>query len=154
MPEICQSHLPVRPWADPRLSRMPGLVPIEPGEWVQVDDAYAAQVAYRQQLIEREGDAVLRADPGTGPAADELLTRVISELSAHPDFEVSRDTVICPDGRKVLLDRANPLLCLSALVQEDFCILQKPDGAEEHVLTAALLCFPAIWTLAQKFMRP
>ena len=154
MPEICQTHLPVRPWADPRLARMPGLVPIEPGEWLQVDDAYAAQVAYRQALVAREGSAVLRADAGARPAVKELFTRVLSELDQRPDFSREGDQVVCPDGRKVTLDRGAPLAGLSALVQEDFCILQKPAGGEEHVLTAALLCFPASWTLAQKFLRP
>ncbi len=37
-------------------------------------------------------------------------------------------------------------------MQEDFCILQKQGG--EHVLTGALLCFPASWTLSEKFMQP
>jgi hypothetical protein len=38
------------------------------------------------------------------------------------------------------------------LVQEDICILQK--RGEEHVLTGAILCFPASWRLSEKFMRP
>ena len=38
------------------------------------------------------------------------------------------------------------------LVQEDLCLMQ-PVGAE-HVLTGAVLCFPASWTLAEKLGRP
>jgi hypothetical protein len=38
------------------------------------------------------------------------------------------------------------------LVQEDLCILQK--SGDEHVLTAAALCFPASWRLSEKYMRP
>ena len=37
-------------------------------------------------------------------------------------------------------------------MQEDLCILQK--CGDEHVLTGAVLCFPASWTLSEKFMRP
>ena len=37
-------------------------------------------------------------------------------------------------------------------MQEDICLLQK--RGDEHVLTAAILCFPASWTLAEKFDRP
>ncbi len=37
-------------------------------------------------------------------------------------------------------------------MQEDFCVLQPRDG--EQVLTAALLCFPAAWTLPEKLGRP
>ena len=36
--------------------------------------------------------------------------------------------------------------------QEDFCILQRQG--DEHVLTAALLCFPSAWTLSEKIGRP
>lgn len=39
-------------------------------------------------------------------------------------------------------------------MQEDLCILEKPAGAAEHVLTGAVLCFPSAWTLAQKIGRP
>ena len=41
---------------------------------------------------------------------------------------------------------------LGRLVQNDFCILQKKDN--EHVLTAAALCFPASWSLEEKFLKP
>ncbi|MGR3813194.1 MAG: heme-dependent oxidative N-demethylase family protein, partial [Cognatishimia activa] len=62
------------------------------------------------------------------------------------------DSVARPDGRAVALNYKDPLGTLAQLVQEDFCILQKQGN--EHVLTGALLCFPASWTLAEKFMRP
>ena len=41
---------------------------------------------------------------------------------------------------------------LGRLVQNDFCILQKIGN--EHVLTAAALCFPASWSLEEKFLKP
>lgn len=44
------------------------------------------------------------------------------------------------------------MLTLSRLIQEDICLLER-QGAE-HVLTAALLCFPAAWTLAEKIGQP
>jgi dimethylamine monooxygenase subunit A len=37
-------------------------------------------------------------------------------------------------------------------VQEDLCILQA--NGTEHVLTGAILCFPASWTLREKIGRP
>lgn len=57
----------------------------------------------------------------------------------------------CPDGREVEIDRSLPLLTLGALVQEDFVILQKQG--DEHVMTGAILCFPASWHIDQKFMK-
>ena len=36
----------------------------------------------------------------------------------------------------------------------DICIMEKPADANEHVLTAAALCFPANWHLSEKINRP
>ena len=41
-----------------------------------------------------------------------------------------------------------PLIAAGRLVQEDLCLLEKPEAAAEHVLTGAILCFPSNWTLA------
>lgn len=49
-------------------------------------------------------------------------------------------------------DRAEPLVTLGLLVQDDLCLMQ-PDAGGEHVLTGAILCFPAGWTLAEKLGR-
>ena len=46
-----------------------------------------------------------------------------------------------------------PCADLAALAQEDFCVMQAgEDGA--YALTAALLCAPAHWRLAEKLGRP
>ncbi|MGB8622431.1 MAG: DUF3445 domain-containing protein, partial [Paracoccaceae bacterium] len=86
-------------------------------------------------------------------AARELLEMVLADLAVRDGFEVGDDMVTRPDGVTVPLDRDAPLLTLGRLCQEDFCILQ-PGAGGEHVLTGAILCFPASWTLAEKFMRP
>ena len=57
-----------------------------------------------------------------------------------------------PDGVTVAIDRADPLGTLGHLVQEDLCLMEKRN--EAHVLTAAVLCFPASWRLAEKIGRP
>ena len=67
-------------------------------------------------------------------------------------FEARGDNVLRPDGMEVVIDRDDPLGSLGRLVQEDICILQK--RGDEHVLTAAVLCFPANWRLSEKAGRP
>ena len=67
-------------------------------------------------------------------------------------FKVRSGAVTCPDGREIVIDRDQPLLTLGHLVQEDICILQK--RGDQHVLTAAVLCFPANWRLSEKAGRP
>ncbi len=125
-----------------------------PGEWLVVDEAYAAQMAHKAALIARHGPAVLRLDPAARPAAEELLDRILAELPALPGFEVRPEAVICPDGRRVVPDRARPLETCARLVQEDLIVMQERPGSDEHVMTAALLAFPASWTLDEKFLKP
>lgn len=152
MPEICQQFLPIRPWEEDRMRRLPGLNPIAPGEWLLVDDAYKAQMAHRRGLIATKGDVVHRLSDQARPAARELLDLVIEELHGIDGFTVQEDHVICPDGIRVEINRDDPLRTAGALVQEDLVIMEKIG--EEHVLTGAVLCFPASWSLSQKFMKP
>ncbi len=57
-----------------------------------------------------------------------------------------------PDGVDVAISRDAPLDTLARLITEDLCLLQKKN--EVHVLSAAILCFPASWTLAEKIGKP
>ncbi|SPH20834.1 hypothetical protein ASD8599_01575 [Ascidiaceihabitans donghaensis] len=145
---ILQTHLP----SDMRTSRrLPGIQPLIDGDWLRVDEAYAGQMAERGRLMVQHHDAVHWLDPEALPAAQELLETTLAQLS-DLGFEVEGDHVTTPDGRKVCVSHTMPLLSLGALVQEDFCLLQKRGN--EHVLTGAILCFPASWRLAEKVGRP
>ncbi len=152
MADVLQSSLPISPWSDPRLSRLPGILPLDPAEWILVDDAYAGQMALRDALIVERREEVLRLDSGAVAAAEEVLDLVLAAVAALPGFEVGPESVRRPDGVKVVLDRADPLATAGRLVQEDLCLMQQVGA--EHVLTGAVLCFPASWMLAEKFMRP
>jgi dimethylamine monooxygenase subunit A len=133
-------------------ARLPQVYPVPPGDWLRMDNAYAAQLALKAALIYDRRAEVIAVLPGAVAAVAELLDLVLAELAGLPGFDVGPDRVQRPDGIWVDLDRADPFLTLSRLVQEDFCIHQK-IGAE-HVLTAALLAFPAAWTLAEKIGHP
>lgn len=149
MLEICQKTLPVKPWMDEKMRRLPGLQPIKAGEWLQQDDAYAAQMAYREQLLVQKRDDVFRQMDSAAPAAQELLDRVVSEITTCAGYDVTTAHVVCPDGRKVTLDRTEPLITAARLVQEDLVLMEK--HGDEHALSAGVLCFPASWSLDQKF---
>lgn len=151
MVEICQNELPILPWADPKTARLPGLNPVEPGHWLIIDEVYHAQMAHRLFLMKEQAECVHRVSEDACAAADELLDVVLAEISEMDGFDVGRDAVRCPDGRLVQLDHEHPLLTLGALVQEDFVILQKQG--DEHVMTGAILCFPASWSIDQKFLK-
>lgn len=132
---------------------LPGIAPFEPADWLQIDTCYEAQIAERSRLLAERGPQVLQCDAAALPAAQELLQVVLQHLQTdHPGFSVQSDKVSTPDGREVDVRVDDPFGTLAHLVQEDFCLLQKRDA--EHVLTGALLCFPASWTLSEKIGLP
>ncbi|MGI9499545.1 MAG: heme-dependent oxidative N-demethylase family protein, partial [Geminicoccaceae bacterium] len=69
-------------------------------------------------------------------------------------YRIEADAVIeLSSGLHCSRNGASPPLVLAGrLVQEDFCLLQKRDG--RYILTAAVLCFSAHWSLAEKIGRP
>lgn len=148
---ILQPHLPDAQRIA-AAARVPQMQPVAPGDWLRVDAAYGAQLAEKARLIAAHRPLVIAALPQAAAACAELLDLVLHDLALRPDFAVAVAAIRRPDGVTVRPDAADPLLTLSRLCQEDFCIHQK--AGDEHVLTAALLCFPAAWTLAEKLGRP
>lgn len=150
MTAILQSRTPYD-LAAPR--PLPGIAPLDPAQWLLADEAYAAQMAERARLLATRRAEVLAMTEAGHAGARELLDHVLGWLDSHaPAFEVGQARVRRPDGVVVDIDAADPLATLGRLVQEDFCLLQKQG--DEHVLTAAVLCFPASWRLADKIGRP
>lgn len=152
MDEVFQTRLPVAPWADPATRRLPGIQPLDPARWLEIDEAYAGQIALRERLIAEREVEVHALLPGAETAAAELYNRVLAELPGL-GFMLAGDRVTRPDGVELALDPARPLVTLGRLCQEDFCLMQPGPGGE-HVLTGAILCFPAGWVLAEKIGRP
>ena len=152
MPVILQDSLPFAPWMQAATARLPGIQPIAMADWVQVDEAYGAQLDEKARLLAQQREAVLAEAPDAHAASGELLALVLEQLGRRNDFDVVGDHVVRPDGVSTLVNRDTPLETLASLVQEDVAILMK-DG-DEHVLRAALICFPASWSLAEKIGRP
>ncbi|MEM8592944.1 MAG: DUF3445 domain-containing protein [Pseudomonadota bacterium] len=130
---VLQKRVPY-PALTPRA--LPSLQVMDPAEWLIFDEAEAGQLALRRSLLAHERDRVLAAHPGSEAAQAEAVRMIAAHLREH-------------HGREV---RARELRDLAGLIQEDIVILEKRGGA--HVMTAALLCFPASWLLAEKIGRP
>jgi len=152
MHEICQKSLPDAPWMDAVTRKMPGVQPLDMADWLVIDDAYAAQMTERARLLKTQPTDVLAYQDGARPAAQELYDLVLTHLSDAPGYAFTDAHCTRPDGAQIPLSRDAPLETLCHLIAEDLCILEK-RGAE-HVLTAALLCFPASWSLSEKFGHP
>ncbi|HMB12491.1 MAG TPA: DUF3445 domain-containing protein [Roseovarius sp.] len=150
MTEILQQRLPYDVDAKRAL---PGIAPLNMADWLLVDEAFGAQMAERARLLQEQRDDVLAVTDGAGPAMAELLQYVLGWLAEYGvGYDVSAKQVRRPDGVTVPIDRDDPMGTLGHLVQEDLCLLEK--RGEEHVLSAAVLCFPASWRLAEKIGRP
>ncbi len=149
---ILQDRLHEVPWMRPSTARLPGTGPVQPGDWLRVDEAYAGQMALRDRLIAKRGGAVHALLPDAKTPARELLALVLADLTKRAGFQVENERVTRPDGQTITIDFNAPLLTLGRLMQQDFCILQRHE--DEHILTGAILCFPASWTLAEKIARP
>ena len=130
---------------------LPGISPLDPDQWLMIDDAYAAQMALRQELITTKRDQVIAIDPAAMPAAQELLGQVVDYFTRTGAMQHVDGVVQTPDGRQVPVAYDDPMGCMGQIAQNDFVIMEQ--RGEEHVLTAAVLCFPASWLLAEKFMR-
>lgn len=149
---ILQKTLPYAPWMDPAAWRLPGTQPLDESTWLVTDDAYQAQMAYRDRLIAERPQAVHALRPEARAAARECLEVVLRFLPNLAGYVVEEAQVIRPDGVRVRIDRDMPLITIGRLIQEDVCLMLPTTG--EHVLGGAILCFPASWTLSQKIGRP
>lgn len=148
MGPILQDHLPGGQ-VEVAAARLPGMRPVV-GPWLFCDGAYAAQMALRRRLLAQQEGEVYAQQPDGQAAAQNFLDMALDDL---PDgFDCVQNTVTCPDGVEVTIDRDRPLYSVGLMLQQDVCILEKREG--EHVLTGAVLCFPASWTLAQKIGKP
>ena len=132
--------------------KLPGTRPISPDEWIICDDAFSQQMALRDELIKTRRDKVLAISDQAYEAAVELSKMALEFSIKSLGYRKSNDEVIRPDDVSLKIDLSDPMEFLGRLVQNDFCILQKVG--EEHVLTAASLCFPASWSLEEKFLKP
>jgi hypothetical protein len=130
---------------------LPGISPLDPDQWLMIDDAYDAQMALRQELITTKRDQVIGIDPAALPAARELLGQVVDYFTRNGAMQHVDGVVQTYDGRRVPVDYDDPMGCIGQIAQNDFAIMEQRGS--EHILTAAVLCFPASWLLAEKFMR-
>ena len=128
-----------------------------PGELVEIDDRYPAEMAERRALLACRHGEVFAACAGSEAARAETLRHVAELLPRrHPGW-------FSQDGRWLRNHLAgerwdlaspahDPLEVAGRLVQEDLCLIEATAGGP--VLQAALLCAPSRWLLADKIGRP
>jgi hypothetical protein len=132
-----------------------GLKPLDLGDWIEVDDDIETYLAEKDRLHAEIPDKVFVEEGGTREAQQEVLDLLSTHLPARFPETYRRDgdaLLVGPTRRRVLDDGSSPLLVAARLVQEDLVLMRKGDDGWR--LAAATLCFPASWSLQEKFGKP
>jgi len=141
------------PWLMAAFRSLPGIQPLQDAPIFMPAEDYASQMTLKAELLERGEPVMAKADSLGAGTLSKVLDFLWGVVGKTPGFaSMSPTQMRRPDGGIVERDEDDPLRCLAHLVQEDICVLEKREP--QHVMTAALLCFPASWTLAQKIGRP
>jgi hypothetical protein len=132
-----------------------GLHALAPADWLELGPDAGLQMAERRRLLAERPAEVVAALPESVPSQHELFALVLEHLPQRFPDRWQRAGAALVDratGERFASDPADPLATLGRMVQEDFCLMQaSPAG---YRLTAAILCFPAHWRLADKLGRP
>ena len=110
---------------------LPGISPLDPDQWLMIDDSYGAQMLLRQELITTKRDQVIAIDPAALPAARELLWQVVDYFTRTCAMQYVDGVIQTPDGRRVPVDYDDPMGCMGQIAQNDFAIMEQ--RGEEHL---------------------
>lgn len=133
------------------------LVTVSERRWFEFDLRYDDELAERRRLLATRHAEVFSALPRSAAARTEALAEVVANLTAHHPLWFSRTgdrlhNHLTGECWELGTFRCDPLELAGRLVQEDLCLIEL-DGSGP-VLTAAVLCFPSRWRLAEKIGRP
>ena len=119
-----------------------GMVPVPLEQWLIADTSRTDDLQRKRELFATRHDEVVAALPGSQGASEELHHLVLGAVRHEGLREPSDHT----GGAEM-----HPIERAGRLVQEDFCLHQPRNGA--YVLSAASLCSPTRWRLAEKLGR-
>ncbi|MER9295506.1 DUF3445 domain-containing protein [Mesorhizobium sp. M0621] len=135
-----------------------GLKPLDPADWIEVDDHLLPYLAEKRRLYAKIPERVFVGEDGTRDAQQEVLDLLRAHLlERYPetyrrigaDLEVmgAANHPTHPSGFEDA-----PLVAASLLVQEDLVLMRRSDNGWR--LVAGSLCFPSSWSLQEKFGKP
>lgn len=134
-----------------------GLTACPRANWIELDERYRDEMAERRRLLVTQRNQVFAAVPGSEPARRETWDVLATHLASQwPDWFAARGELLenrlTGDRWNLAAPGCEPLEAAALLVQEDLCLIElRPEGP---MLTAAVVCFPSRWRLAEKIGRP
>jgi dimethylamine monooxygenase subunit A len=130
-----------------------GLKPLDPADWIDVDEDLATTLDEKDLLGAAHFADVFAAEDGSEAAQAEVLAMLAAHLADRfPEVYRRLEDRIEMAGRTVELGATPALWTAARLVQEDLLLMRR--GESDWRLAAAALCFPSSWTLADKIGRP
>ncbi|MFV8818088.1 heme-dependent oxidative N-demethylase family protein [Haliea sp. E17] len=132
-----------------------GLSRPENAPWFETDSDIGRYHRHKLQLRSERGDAVYRTSPESLPAQQELAAvlrqYLLGEQAAN--YSAQDNLLHCLPGDFHAPLAADEILWnCSLLVADDLVLMQERAG--QYHLTAASLCSPSHWSLAEKFGLP
>ena len=134
-----------------------GLIGCDADGLVEIDERYPDEMDERRVLLATRRADVFAAEPGSETARADVLAVLVDLLPRrYPGWFTRKgdriDNHLTGESWDVVSPTLDPLELAGRLVQEDLCIIDTAGTAP--VLSAALLCAPSRWRLAEKIGRP
>lgn len=125
-----------------------GMQPLDPEDWIEIDDRLDDYRYEKARLIAEDRDAVWRARSDSLAAQAETRDALLAYLAGHyRDVFAAAQADTDFTGERT----AQPLLWVSRFIQDDLVLMRRIDGAWR--LAAGSVCFPSSWAIADKFDR-
>lgn len=131
-----------------------GVRAIEVADWLVVDDSRHDELVQKDKLMALSPDSVVATLPEGDSASGELLALIYDNLAEyHADvFDVTASAVVDRQSlRATQFDDRHAIVLGAHMVAEDLCVLTR--RGDRWILTAASVCFPSRWSLAEKIGR-
>lgn len=119
---------------------------VDADDCLRIDQFRGPELALRQRLLDEQHDVVFAASPSADDASLETL-ELVQRFLGDQGLAESVSATTADSGTRV-----HPLEVAGRLVQEDLCLMIQRDG--DWHLDAAVLCFPSLWSLREKFAQP
>ena len=75
---IFQDHLPVSPWHELALKKLPGINPLKREDWIIIDSAFDRQMQYVDYLLQEHTCDVLKLDDCAEEASKRIIKKYFS----------------------------------------------------------------------------
>ena len=138
-----------------------GLKPLSIQNWIEIDDAFTAELALKAALLAHRYQDVFVALPHTQAAQQEALQMLSNHLLQYFPLRYQAQEKGMPcDIHNLKTEQSwdfadfaqAPLDLAARLVQEDLCLMLPND--QGYRLAAASVCFPLRWSLKEKLGQP